>query len=299
MKYRISDDERLMAAIMRDAAAPAVMEESEINRYPKGSITYKTYRRERPSEGSRTYKTYKYECLYIDGVQYHLPGTRPDSELWVKRAQVIKRAEFDREKNEITARLRKNIERAYKHDKRNKHNKHDDNDIDKIFYGKIAEARKDIANFKSFKNFRDGREHIPAKYNNFTANGDFVRSKNEMIFSALLDNIGVPYLYEAKVAKSGLREMTPDFTLFVNGNVIHVELMGMLDEADYRRRIAEKRELYDLTGEKVVYINVTDGIDMAKLEKCVYAILRGELIGRSVTCAPDAAIAMQKSHRHR
>ena len=78
-----------------------------------------------------------------------------------------------------------------------------------------------------------------------TLSGMMVRSKSETIFVSLLISLDIPFRYEERYIIDG-QIMYPDFTLLhpKRHQVILVELFGMMDDYEYRRRTYEKIDAY-------------------------------------------------------
>ena len=106
--------------------------------------------------------------------------------------------------------------------------------------------------------------------------GERVRSKNECLFAGKLREMGIPYLYEMAVG-----EQRPDFTIFIGEEMYFVELLGMMDRGDYREDLEERLERYKsmkiYPGERLVLIDMTEGVDMRYVEE----VLRGLCIGKA------------------
>lgn len=84
----------------------------------------------------------------------------------------------------------------------------------------------------------------------YTAKGERVRSKSEMIIADMLYREGIPYRYEYPVCMKGWGSVYPDFTVL---NVrerkeIYWEHLGMMDEASYAEKAVQKIELYERNG---------------------------------------------------
>lgn len=78
-----------------------------------------------------------------------------------------------------------------------------------------------------------------------TADGNFVRSKSEVIIANLLHAAGMNYRYEEPLHYDG-GKILPDFTIYLsNGRKIFWEHIGMLGVEDYDRRWAEKLNVYE------------------------------------------------------
>ena len=74
-----------------------------------------------------------------------------------------------------------------------------------------------------------------------------------------------------------------------------VKKSGIVSFKPDRNDIAEKRKIYSKMHENVVFINMTDGIDAAKLEAIIYKIINYKFSGQIVTCVPEKLRAKMKS----
>ena len=90
-------------------------------------------------------------------------------------------------------------------------------------------------------------EDLPELY---TANGERVRSKSEVIIADLLSREGIPYRYEYPVFLKDFGNVYPDFTVL---NVrkrkeMYWEHFGMLDEPLYAEHAVQKIATYEQNG---------------------------------------------------
>lgn len=98
-------------------------------------------------------------------------------------------------------------------------------------------------------------EEMPEFY---TAKGERVRSKSELIIANLLNGEGIPYRYEYPIHLKGMGKIYPDFTVL---NVrmrkeMYLEHLGMMDDPSYAERALQKIATYEqngiFTGEKLI-----------------------------------------------
>ena len=105
--------------------------------------------------------------------------------------------------------------------------------------------------------FEDGLIHR-------TRRGELVRSKSEVIIANELFGCGIAYDYEKPLVVEGVRKV-PDFTIHDanTGRTWYWEHLGMLHDAEYRRRWDAKRAFYAECGivEGVNLIVTSDGPD--------------------------------------
>lgn len=81
----------------------------------------------------------------------------------------------------------------------------------------------------------------------YTAKGERVRSKSEVIIADVLAREGIPYRYEYPIYISGLGTIYPDFTLLNirTRKEILWEHFGMMDEPEYAEKAIQKLMLYE------------------------------------------------------
>lgn len=111
------------------------------------------------------------------------------------------------------------------------------------------------------------------KYNSYfdknkihiTNNGEFVRSKSEVIIADSLANNGISYEYE-KELKLGDRKFIPDFTIEKDGKVYIWEHLGMMDNKEYKAKWEDKKSVYSSNGIK----------DADSLEDATYYLITTE-----------------------
>lgn len=84
----------------------------------------------------------------------------------------------------------------------------------------------------------------------YTAKGERVRSKSEVIIADILNREGIPYRYEYPIQLKGRGRVYPDFTVL---NVrkrkeIYWEHLGMMDDTNYVESALQKIALYEQNG---------------------------------------------------
>lgn len=84
----------------------------------------------------------------------------------------------------------------------------------------------------------------------YTAKGEGVRSKSEVIIADILNQEGIPYRYEYPLQLKGWGRVYPDFTVL---NVrerkeIYWEHLGMMDDPNYVENALQKLALYQQNG---------------------------------------------------
>jgi len=81
----------------------------------------------------------------------------------------------------------------------------------------------------------------------YTAKGERVRSKSEIIIADSLNRAGVPYRYEYPIHLGGWGKIYPDFTVLniKKRQELYWEHFGMMDDADYVEKALMKIMLYE------------------------------------------------------
>lgn len=84
----------------------------------------------------------------------------------------------------------------------------------------------------------------------FTAKGERVRSKSEVIIADSLNREGIPYRYECPIYVEGWGSVHPDFTILniKERKEIYWEHLGLMDDMDYVGRALEKITVYGQNG---------------------------------------------------
>lgn len=84
----------------------------------------------------------------------------------------------------------------------------------------------------------------------YTARGERVRSKSEVMIAEILEREGIPYRYEAPVMLKGWGYVYPDFTVLHVGkrDEIYWEHFGMMDNPEYAEHAVQKIEQYEKNG---------------------------------------------------
>ncbi|MDC7278767.1 hypothetical protein NXH64_04535 [Butyrivibrio fibrisolvens] len=80
--------------------------------------------------------------------------------------------------------------------------------------------------------------------------GVMMRSKSEVIISKILDEKGIPYIYEKSVALSKFKTVRPDFTILdvKNRREIYLEHLGLMDDGEYFAKNVKKIADYEKAG---------------------------------------------------
>jgi len=82
----------------------------------------------------------------------------------------------------------------------------------------------------------------------YTAKGERVRSKSEVIIADMLYRKGIPYIYEKPLYLKGVGNVHPDFTVLdvKNRREVYWEHFGMMDSIEYSEKAIRKITSYQL-----------------------------------------------------
>ena len=80
----------------------------------------------------------------------------------------------------------------------------------------------------------------------YTSLGERVRSKSEVLIANLLNELGIPYHYEAPLKLKNGRIIYPDFTILKirERSECYLEHCGMMDDPDYLHNFLRRQNLY-------------------------------------------------------
>lgn len=123
-----------------------------------------------------------------------------------------------------------------------------------------------VERWRSF-NFKgkDFSQEIPELY---SARGERVRSKSELIIADFLEREGIPYRYECPLYLNGFGNIYPDFTVL---NVrtrkeMYWEHFGMMDNPTYAEKAIQKIATYEknqyFQGERLIFTYETQNIPL-------------------------------------
>jgi len=125
-----------------------------------------------------------------------------------------------------------------------------------------------IFRFTSSKYFENDLIH-------YTANGEAVRSKSEVIIANELRNHGLSYEYERILwSKDGSSFRKPDFTVYCEGEEYYWEHLGMTDDPEYMQRWEAKKRWYEQNGfadRLIVSEEDAGGLDSRKIVQIIEA----------------------------
>lgn len=122
-----------------------------------------------------------------------------------------------------------------------------------------------------------------------TYHGELVRSKNEAFVANLLYEYKIPYFYEKefKLKPRGRNRfvavMHPDFTIYVDGRPVYIEVLGMLGDLGYADEWERRQTEYKLSGvelgRNLICLICRDGqeINTQKLKICISEVAQGIL----------------------
>lgn len=273
MRYHESDRGKRASELWKDACCLHHLLQINLERYPKGTVIRKHSVQKRVlRDGKEKTYSYYYENVDVWGEgQYHLPVKRkwrPKERLWDLRCKVLYRKEVEERIESLRKRLANGIRamNVYRGSKETS--------------GTVEEVLRLAGEAMGRRaRYQESRRRARGKIQGVelvTDLGERVRSKNECLFAGKLREMGIPYLYEMAVG-----EQRPDFTIFIGEEMYFVELLGMMDRGDYREDLEERLERYKsmkiYPGERLVLIDMTEGVDMRHVEE----VLRGLCIGKA------------------
>lgn len=105
-----------------------------------------------------------------------------------------------------------------------------------------------IQNWESMK--YHGKEFSANMPELYTAKGERVRSKSEVIIADTLSREAVPYRYECPICLQGIGKVHPDFTVLnvKSRKEMYWEHLGMMDDPVYVERAIQKIAFYEQNG---------------------------------------------------
>lgn len=124
------------------------------------------------------------------------------------------------------------------------------------------------------------REEMPEYY---SAKGEQMRSKSEVLIANMLDRYKIPYRYEKPLYLEGLGTIYPDFTILnlQTREEIYWEHFGMMDDPEYLEKAIRKMNKYEqngyLLGQRfiVTYETVFGPLNMKVVEKKIKSLCCG------------------------
>ena len=274
MNTHVSDRKKRSANMLKYAFALFLIERQNIESMPEGKIITKKYRQVKTlASGKKETYNYKFQCVSINGKQHHLPKRDPKSYLWDLEKRILRRQELEHERRILRSQLIKEIKKETGFEDKKAEKK-----IDEL----MGLARKAFYNKGRYERYKEDSLPFPTDGELVTDGGDFVRSKNECLFANKLKEMGLPYVYEARIKD----QIVPDFTLFIDEEIIHIELLGKLNDRKYCADLKRKKEKYKEFEIEPVYIDMTYGVDTRILGKIITDIINGKLRGKQVSCRP-------------
>ena len=113
----------------------------------------------------------------------------------------------------------------------------------------IIETREEFINNWQNRTYQ-GKEIDATVPEIFTAKGERVRSKSELIIADILKGEGVPYHYEFPLYLNGFGRIYPDFTVLniETRTELYWEHFGMMDDINYVEKAMNKLSWYEKNG---------------------------------------------------
>lgn len=96
----------------------------------------------------------------------------------------------------------------------------------------------------------DGKSFAPGDPSFYSSRNERMRSKSEVLIANTLDELGIPYRYEAPLALKNGRIIHPDFTILRvrSRKVCYFEHCGRMDDSDYLHRFMKREQQYIING---------------------------------------------------
>ena len=315
LKSHMSDRGERAAELWQASCILFNLSKIDLEKYPKGSVITKHSRQQRVLKGGRVkIYHYYYENIDLEGAgQFHLPvkikfargkkvvspaedPNNPEvrENLWNIRNGILYRKDLESKLRYYEDRVRTLI-RQLDFLKNSREERTAFQEI-MMLAGRAMSRKADFEECRKQAQRRllggqkqNGTNGWNRYFNNegpiVTNLGEAVRSKNECLFANKLSELAVPYLYEMIVHD----ELVPDFTVFIRSEVLYVELLGKMDSQDYRERLAEKlaryRQLNIVPGQNLLLIDMTEGLDMRKLERYITGLFAGRIPDQIVKAA--------------
>lgn len=113
-----------------------------------------------------------------------------------------------------------------------------------------------------------------------TRRGESVRSRAELVVADVLSDLKIPYMYEVYMQEIGV---SCDFVVAVGGKTYYMELLGLMDQWEYRERWREKLVKYGENGIRIgknlIVIDLTDRkyLDTGWLREVLYGLAVGKM----------------------
>lgn len=300
-----SDRGKKAAELWRVACSLYNLLQIDLSGYPKGTVISKNSRQRRTlKSGVTKIYTYHYENADVAGVgQFHLPvkikfkrGKRvvtpaydandpkiPEN-LWDMRQRILYRREIEGRIEYQEKRAKELIQglNLYK-------NSREELETLEAMLELAGRAMRRKGEYEACK--RRAKKRLltgtdeESGWNKFygmekgivTNLGETVRSKNECLFANKLNELGIGYVYEMIIGD----EVAPDFTVFIQKEVFYIEVLGMMEQDEYREKLEEKIEKYRrlniVPGENLVLIDMTRKIDMQKIGRILTGLFAGQV----------------------
>lgn len=262
--------EKLYALLAEEAELSALDDAS----LPRGKIGYKLVRRSYlAKDGSRREYQYRYRYYAAEGKQRYL--NRKDAKRIAQVVAVRARLHLVREaQRSLTAALNRLLPEA-----------------EQITLKEVRKTfRKNKALLARVAQQSGGEKREPDKPC-IAADGTVTRSRAEVIVVNLLLLLRLAFLYEPRFCTPGgvYGYRRPDFCVMTPKGIVYIEVMGMWEDAAYRREQEEKLRDYRRAGLEVgknlIVIQISD--EQKINSQVIYEHLQNLFLG----IVPESAIA--------
>lgn len=144
-------------------------------------------------------------------------------------------------------------------------------------------------NNKFFERAHENTNDIQVKHPVYSGD-NVLKSKNEQFGKGILQNLSIPFKYEADLDIENPEGITPDYLLsfFEIDRCIYAEICGMSDKYDYSVRLAHKINFYSNNyyrqGREIIYCYMYDKYNFDEENFAM------QVLGAYNTLIPDSAI---------
>ena len=268
--------------------------EEEFAEFPKGSLV------KRKSVKKVKDKVYTYDAYYIEITKY-INKKKHRTCKYVRKSDVERIRQLIGKRNAYKRGLRE-CNANYRPWKRM---------IDRyVSKGIVEEVELNKKIKQRVKNKRQAHKHRKQKFEEsrgnpafkvITTNGDFVRSKNEAFVAELLKVEVMEYMYEYMITLKPKRipnksheyvpkpiTFRPDYTVFTDNGLVYIELLGKMDDENYRDNWVRRKAEYEINGitqgKNLVCLacHSTQEIDCVKLRQVIQNIKQNNLPSQTV-----------------
>lgn len=294
--------------------------------WPRGSVVTKVTRREYMSKtkGRREYANF-YDNVDVDGKQLHVSkksAQRSEAELRLKYGEGYDPNDYRIKENlplirdklkykkyieesmaEVSREIKETRDRL-NFGKRRKEKEITEEELEKL--GKWRAERESASDARRAERMRKTmiarygtKEQVEKEFESEgqmsfylcdgkimeTRRGESVRSRAELVVADLLSELKIPYMYEFYMQELGV---SCDFVIAVGGKTYYMELLGLMDQWEYRERWHEKLVKYGekgiRIGKNLIVMDLTERkyLDTGWIRQVLYRLAGGKVPGSMI-----------------